>query len=115
MRGNFDFQDCGVTYQYSSSAAFVLFVSRSMFTEIKYYKQLTSKAPASMDRQPIEDMPSTSIELVPVFRIQNQVKTASSHNTSDKTAPLINSLPEGDEHPSTPVRPLILKRDQAWK
>lgn len=69
----------------------------------------------ALDGQPIEDMPSTSIQSVPVFRVQNQVKTTSSHNTSGKTGPLINSLPEGDEHPSTPVRPLILKRDQAWK
>ncbi|XP_078348075.1 visual pigment-like receptor peropsin [Oculina patagonica] len=74
----------------------------------------TTKSTA-LDGQPIEDMPSTSIQAVPVFRIQNQVETTHSHNASDKTGPLVNSLPEGEDQSSAPVKPLILKRGQAWK
>ncbi|XP_078347963.1 melatonin receptor type 1B-like [Oculina patagonica] len=74
----------------------------------------TTKSTA-LDGQPIEDMPSTSIQAVPVFRIQNQVETTHSRNASDKTGPLVNSLSEGEDQSSAPVKPLILKRSQAWK
>ena len=48
----------------------------------------------TLDGQLIEDMPSTSIQSVPVFRIQNQVKTNLSHNGSDEIGAMINGVPE---------------------
>lgn len=69
----------------------------------------------ALDGQPIEDIPSISIQTVPVFRIQNPVETTSSHNATDKTEALVNSLPEDEDNSNAPAKPLILKRDQAWK
>jgi len=68
-----------------------------------------------LDGHPIEDIPSISIQTVPVFRIQNQVETTSSHNATDKTDALVNSLPEDEDSSNAPAKPLILKRGQAWK
>ena len=68
-----------------------------------------------LDGHPIEDMPSISIQTVPVFRIQNQVETTSSHNVTDKTDALVNSLTEDEDNYGTLAKPLILKQNQAWK
>lgn len=69
----------------------------------------------ALDGQPIEDMPSISIQTVPVLRIQNHGETTSSHNATDKTEALGNSLPEDEDNSNAPAKPLTLKRGQAWK
>lgn len=64
-----------------------------------------------------EEMPSTSIQSIPVFRDQNQnlpVKANSSHNATD-TGVFVNSLPEAEEQSGAPGKPFIIKQGQAWK
>lgn len=75
----------------------------------------TKSTPLNSGVPQVEDMPSTSIQSVPVFRTPNQVKPTSSHNAHDNKSPLINSLLEVEDQSSAPANPLVIKRGQAWK
>ena len=55
----------------------------------------------------VDDMPSTSITLLPLFRDQN-------HNASD-TGVFVNVVAEAEEQSDVPGKSFIRKNGQAWQ